>query len=971
MKRQKFLRRISFLTLLSFIMAAVQIPVSAIEWDGSSQGGGGGGTPAGPNGYAVRTTTDNCIGYRFSAVDKSGNNKAAKVIDVFRDTYYGNLEYSAAYKFNVKYNKKQLINNQDNGFGTSKTTANCYKESDMGFLTNLPTPDGMKTWQNYSANLNKILGTLGIPGGIGSLKNGDKIIVEPLYDIRLQGTYHSLTPTEIALYGKYILGVNSNGGTSSTSASWGFISIYTNLHYPNGLYTPDGQGLWESASGLSGKTTFYTIINKGYGAGIAYIQEKPDFTPDLNVYKCEAWPGNTGSRQSHYGISYGSAFGNYTPANGYPAKGDKIWFALNFPAESENIYVRQSVRIRGGSWISRNIYSGSGTWYDVSLPPSTVDDSRSSYMIEAKEDWIDSSGNVLKYGAVKTFFIPVKPKINFHQVSMYDITGTLAARNGVNGRYGKLYAGQQVRPYYTFTSDNTWTSYNNLKGYLYEFRNNQWETAKSAADFSADKAAVSKSSSYSGYSTLGLYRVGNVSSVPVLLTSAWSADPDHTYKNTYIDIPVVKADVELEDIRLIDAKGNYITDRTIYAYQKVTPQYTYKNNTDCTVYVEGYNDDNSRISGTFQIPPNSSIVVNGKPAAVPYQSTFSIWGGVFLDGAGRLNTGWETDGTNNYWIKYWYTKHPLSITSIAPNSNYRENTNVITSFKVKNPALAEIFPNNNISVRFTVAKESETLYTATKTGIAVPSENENLVYFKWRVPKGLDNSCVTVKGEIIDGGKVIHTAVRSVKTEPVVPSETPDTQYEASKPSGWVPAQPPSAYANSAVWSEWVYANGSFQKKTYGYKITEQAVALKPDSSSPSAELTGGTWNMKSGYGFTVNFLAGRESISGASYPPSSAYTDVQRGYMQFPEYSYSASSGKYRTLDIASVRFQFQANPAANNNRVHFIPLWYPDGDKNYTASCYFYDLWTPAGMLSARLNTESLTINGNLYDDYYIGRN
>ena len=28
-----------------------------------------------PNGYAIRTTGDNCIGYRFSVVDKSGNKK--------------------------------------------------------------------------------------------------------------------------------------------------------------------------------------------------------------------------------------------------------------------------------------------------------------------------------------------------------------------------------------------------------------------------------------------------------------------------------------------------------------------------------------------------------------------------------------------------------------------------------------------------------------------------------------------------------------------------------------------------------------------------------------------------------------------------------------------------------------------------------------------------------------------------------
>src|SRR5659263_4872 len=120
----------------------------------------------------------------------------------------------------------------------------------------------MGTWQNNKNNLNPILSTLGA-GNLNSLVNGDKIIVEPLYDIRLQSTYHSITVTETALYGKWILGASSNGGSSYTSETWGFIASYTNRHYPNSLYTTDGQGLWTSATaiGSTSKATFYNIIN--------------------------------------------------------------------------------------------------------------------------------------------------------------------------------------------------------------------------------------------------------------------------------------------------------------------------------------------------------------------------------------------------------------------------------------------------------------------------------------------------------------------------------------------------------------------------------------------------------------------------------------------------------------------------------------------------------------------------------------
>jgi len=269
--KRKIIKLCSFLVLLILISSISIITASALSWDGSSTGGGGAGSPAGPNGYAIRTTGDNCLGYRFSLVDKNGNIKGNKVMDVFRNTSYGNMEYSSAYKFTSKYNKKQIIGNQNNGFSTSKNTTYSYKEADMGFATSLPTPAGMGTWQNNRTNLNSVLYKLGIGSGLDALKNGDKVVVEPLFDVRLQSIYHSVTVSELAIYGKWLLGASSNGGSSGNANSWGFISAYTNRHYPNSLYTTNGQGLWTGASavGSSSRATFYDLINKGYGAGIA------------------------------------------------------------------------------------------------------------------------------------------------------------------------------------------------------------------------------------------------------------------------------------------------------------------------------------------------------------------------------------------------------------------------------------------------------------------------------------------------------------------------------------------------------------------------------------------------------------------------------------------------------------------------------------------------------------------------------
>ncbi len=116
----------------------------------------------------------------------------------------------------------------------------------MGFASALPVPSGMETWQNNAGNLNAILAKLKI-GSVSNLKNGDKILVEPLYNVRLQTIYHSVTTTELAIYGKWLLGANSDGGSSGNSDTWGFISAYTNRYYPNALYTPDGQGYGQAS----------------------------------------------------------------------------------------------------------------------------------------------------------------------------------------------------------------------------------------------------------------------------------------------------------------------------------------------------------------------------------------------------------------------------------------------------------------------------------------------------------------------------------------------------------------------------------------------------------------------------------------------------------------------------------------------------------------------------------------------------
>lgn len=258
-------RYITILMILCAVLSFTALPSFALTWDGSSAGGGGGGSAATTKGYAIRSTDLNkvCIGYRFSVVNKSGGVKA-DAVDVFRNTQGGNDAIKNNYVFSSKLNKKQLIDGQNNSYKTEKSSTNCLYESGMSFASALPAPDGIGTWANNVTNLNCVFSWAGI-GSIDSLKNGDKLIVEPLWDVMLNKVYHSLTTTELAIYGKWLLGESSDGGASTTSETWGFISRFTNREFPNSLYTKDGQGLWTGVSAIDSKSrgTFKTIINSG------------------------------------------------------------------------------------------------------------------------------------------------------------------------------------------------------------------------------------------------------------------------------------------------------------------------------------------------------------------------------------------------------------------------------------------------------------------------------------------------------------------------------------------------------------------------------------------------------------------------------------------------------------------------------------------------------------------------------------
>lgn len=989
--QKKIIKTVSILLVFCIAFSALTMVASALSWDGSSSGGNGGGTAAAKNGYSVRNTGDNCIGYRFSVVDKNGANKVAKVIDVFRNTSYGNSQYSSGYKFTVKYNKKQIINNQNSGFTTSRNSTNCYKETDMGFATGLPAPSGMGTWQNNATNLNRVLSALGV-GSISNLKNGDKVLVEPIFDVKLESVYHAVTESEIAIYGKYILGANSNGGSSGNPQSWGFISEYVNKLYPNSLYTPDGQGLWTGVGASSSRITFYNIINKGYGVGIAYTETKPDFSPSLRVNVCEAWPGNKSVRNNnHYGISSGNTFENYTYGHGYPKSGDKVWFAINFPQESENCYVRQSVWIEGGGSTSRNVWSNSNTWYDVQLSPDTVDDNRSAYIVKARVDWIDSNGNVKKWGAEKTFYIPIKPILTRFQVSAYNISGEIQAYDNIYGQSGAVYVGQRINQRYHFTAQNKWTSYHylrattyvwdNSKGWIMQYKN----AALGDADLYDDWVGISNSSPYATYSRQGEYRVPDNSAntngenrIPIRVWTHWCSDIPHTTEEKWFNIPIVKADAEMSDIILADSDGNVVDETSLEVGDEITVYYKYKNNTNCKIYVNGFNNDKSQISGIYAIDANSEITVRGYSFTVPNKREFSIWGGVYLEGAGIYNTSWESNGNNNQMTLDCKVNHPVKLIPITPNAPYREGTQVITSYHVKNISDDDYLYNDNITVRFKVYnRNGRVIKTITKNHVIAPGKKSNIVYFKWVVPEGINPKNVVVMADLKEANKSSTWYNRKTNIYNTVSYDcytTPDTDYEDKAPDGFEVPQTPEPSSKYVAWREYLpdpnNINGYISKQYAIGLIGSNNETLTPAENS-HAEKNGSKWVMKSGYGVWLDVNDTLARLRSYEFPNASAYTRMQYVTATFPEFGYASGNNLSKTLykDKQYYIWNFNRLDGKQGDKIyHYTPIYYPNGD--YTVSVIKSDMWTPCGMLTAVSNTNAIEINGNAYDDWYVGR-
>lgn len=307
---------------------------------------------------------------------------------------------------------------------------------------------------------------------------------------------------------------------------------------------------------------------------------------------------------------------------------------------------------------------------------------------------------------------------------------------------------------------------------------------------------------------------------------------------------------------------------------------------------------------------------------------------------------------------------------------YRVDTDVYTSITVTG---GEHTPKNPVTVRFYIKNK---VYTV--GNIVYPKGASQLVWCKWHTPN--TEQTVNIRVTVTGGASASKTNITANIVD-LNKNPPPDPTADDRNDSFRTVNVPNKSQRTSAAWSvwrarwipDWVwiprwrwhlirYADGTtggcwqdhgywedqgeWEFYTDSYSVSMSAnMRITCDEKNPTA--VGRT--MKSGYGINEKVTA---SISG-----NGEYTELQNAVAYFPEFYYKTY---WRLLEDTNGELEFRKNKYSTyNNRTHFTPIWYPDG--NYKVYTWAIDCWTPAGMLSANL-TDSVTIKGNVFDDWHI---
>lgn len=304
------------------------------------------------------------------------------------------------------------------------------------------------------------------------------------------------------------------------------------------------------------------------------------------------------------------------------------------------------------------------------------------------------------------------------------------------------------------------------------------------------------------------------------------------------------------------------------------------------------------------------------------------------------------------------------------DKEYRVDTDVIIAVRLTTDR--QRTPDAPAYARFSVGGRSYL-----HSNIYMPENGSQLAWVKWHTPSEPGEVTITISSNCSTSIGQIRAKIVDMDDNP-----PPDPQADDRNDGFSISSAPGKQNVTYLTWGEWdcwwhahwVWHSdidedgadngywcdhGWWEYAWKSYSASLSAVfATKPDAKNPTA--SGKT--MKSGYGLNVDVSA-RVSSSA----PSGHITGAQNVVAYFPEFDYGEYWRLLKRKNIGySSSFEFQVNPYSTYGRpVHFSPVWYPNG--GYATYVEVLDAWTPAGMLQINL-TDTLTVNGSLYDDWHI---
>lgn len=333
-KRKKpMLYILTFLLICTTFITMFGISASAaIDWSysGNAGSGSGGGDKLEKSSYAIKSTgIDNIVGARYSFITSSGT-KRGQTIDVFwSDSVYGKTAYNDYKMYRNQKNKidcQELIDKSNFSPGGIKDSPNYtgsqyisaseaisnnrrFLDSNSIFDSTFSVPKNTsnlsansQSWleSNNYANVSTLLERTGVDsdGEINSLNTSDSLIVEPLFLVKIEGSYVCATISELGIVSACMFTLDtiptwqSNGGSRYTS-----ITGYTNGYFPAWFYDSARSGLWSAGSNSTSRKSGRTMIDSGYGVNSLIASKFVENTDKGKVtitvkLDGEAWPSS-------------------------------------------------------------------------------------------------------------------------------------------------------------------------------------------------------------------------------------------------------------------------------------------------------------------------------------------------------------------------------------------------------------------------------------------------------------------------------------------------------------------------------------------------------------------------------------------------------------------------------------------------------------------------------------------------------